>query len=39
MDFMKEESKKDKKLLFVIVLILGLIALYIVDMTILAWRL
>ncbi len=31
--------KKDKKIIFVIALILGLVALYIVDMVILAWRL
>src|SRR3972149_5885178 len=31
--------KKDRKIIFVIALILGLVALYIVDMVILAWRL
>ncbi len=31
--------KKDRKITFVIALILGLVALYIVDMVILAWRL
>ena len=31
--------KKDKKIIFAILLILGLVTLYIVDMVILAWRL
>ncbi len=31
--------KKDRKIIFVVALILGLVALYIVDMVILAWRL
>lgn len=31
--------RRDKKIIFAIVLILGLVALFIIDMTILAWRL
>lgn len=39
MNSLKDEEKRDRRLLFVIALIFALVVFYILDMTILAWRL